>query len=104
MATAKKGLGFSLNEQLGFYAQVGLLAVLLSCSHRRQYHNNNINIFIHTCCVPTILWTAIVFTTATGPLLPVPEAITEALPPILTNHLEFNLGFFGMLYHIQYHL
>ena len=53
------------------------------------------NIFIHTCCVPTILWTAIVFATATGPLLPVPAAITETLPPVLTNHLEFNLGFFG---------
>ncbi|KZS98093.1 DUF962-domain-containing protein [Sistotremastrum niveocremeum HHB9708] len=61
---------FDVDHQLSFYG---------------SYHNNKVNIIIHTICVPLILWSAFVF----GSLIPTPWP-ANVLPTIqLTSNLVF---------------
>jgi len=64
---------FDVKKQLAFYA---------------SYHRNPINIGIHICCVPLILWTSLVMTTP----IHLPSFIPNVYFP-LTQHLAFETSF-----------
>ncbi|CRK13133.1 2-hydroxy-palmitic acid dioxygenase mpo1 like protein [Verticillium longisporum] len=49
------------------------------------YHHNSVNIAIHMCCVPLILYSGFLLATNTGTLIPLPSWLTAP-------YLELNLG------------
>eukprot|EP00042_Codosiga_hollandica_P008334 m.19164 g.19164 ORF g.19164 m.19164 type:complete len:188 (-) comp30715_c0_seq1:27-590(-) len=70
---------FSLKDQLNFYG---------------QYHANAVNKAIHIVCVPILLWTAVVWFTYTGPLLPAPSFL----------NVELNFGFLASIGYGLYYM
>lgn len=63
-------MSLDLEKQLTFYG---------------AYHHNSVNVAIHMCCVPLILFSAFCLATNTGTLITLPESLT--IP-----NLELNLG------------
>ncbi|OZJ02552.1 hypothetical protein BZG36_04502 [Bifiguratus adelaidae] len=57
------------------------------------HHHNKVNVFIHIVCIPLILWTSLVFSATTGPLVKTSLSLVEP-----------NLAFFGMVVYAAYYL
>ncbi|KAL1918608.1 uncharacterized protein VTP21DRAFT_2630 [Calcarisporiella thermophila] len=70
---------FDLEHQLTFYG---------------QYHSNKVNVICHVICVPLIYWTALVWSTNTGPL------VDWKLPGGFTPDLAFFTTITYALYYI----
>lgn len=79
-----KGGGlFDLESQFSFYG---------------AYHTNTINILVHIIFVPTILWSALVFCSNTGPL------INKSVWPSELKDFEPNLGLFVAAFYALYYI
>jgi hypothetical protein len=88
-----------LKGQLGFYG---------------SYHNNKWNKLIHIVFVPTIVWTALVFLAALGPvlqhqqqldsLLPFFTPLSRSLPTALQPYFSFNYGLPFVLFYSTYYI
>ncbi|KAI8987676.1 hypothetical protein BDF20DRAFT_282099 [Mycotypha africana] len=64
------------------------------------HHNNKINVAIHMIFVPTILWTALVLVSNTGPLINVDGTVFSSLKPFGPNLAFFTIVFYSIYYAI----
>jgi len=90
----KLNLTINLHEGMRFYG---------------AYHHHPVNKAIHIIFVPLIWWSAIVMTCNTGPIVSVTadklaNFFGVPLPPIVSNNLILNIGFFLYTFYACYYL